>query len=89
VSVHRVGGRLDRDALSEEALHLVAGHEIGESELENLCDLAGLRSPCLARLDDPDEREDPVAGYERAHRRQGADELDARRIQADLLVRLA
>ena len=67
----------------------MAADEVVEAELEHLLDLGGLRAPRLARLDEPDEREDPVAGHEGAHGRQGAHELDPGRIEPDLLLGLA
>ena len=46
-------------------------------------------APVLTRLDDSDEREDPVPGHEGADRRQRAHDFDAARVEADFLVGLA
>jgi hypothetical protein len=82
---------VDGNAAAQQAAHLVPLAQELEGEGEDSLDLGRVRlQPQLARVrDDADEGMDAVAGDEGRDRRQRPLQHDGRRVEGDLLLRLA
>jgi hypothetical protein len=89
VLADHVGVGAERDAAAQDAAASVALAQRAQRELQHLGDLGLGRQPGLSRLDEPHEGVDGVVGGDGRRRLQGAEELDAAGIEADLLLRLA
>ena len=88
--VDRVGRRLDRHALADQALHLMARDQVGQRELEHLSHLGCLGSPGLSSARRSRRRE-RLGSRSRTCRPEGSAPTTSTRsgIEADLLVGLA